>query len=110
MGRFCVGTAWRFSFLGISQTEIFLCVVVAHVAHNLSQPFFIIWKLSVLYVFANLVAKYPSEILMSRERKETAAIGKHTDKATQQSHVRQGVDLFFHSIFLIEEPPCGPKL
>ncbi len=84
--------------------------MVTDVCDELAKPFFIPRKLTVLDIFSKNIAKDPSEIFMTGKGEETSGIGQHTDKATHQTHVGEGIDLLFHPVFLIEIPPARAEL
>lgn len=59
---------------------------------------------------ADHVAEDAAEVFMAGEGEETARVGEHADEAREQSGGAQGVELEFHAVLLIEEPPTGTEL
>ena len=47
---------------------------------------------------------------MARKGEKAAGIGEHTDEAGKQTCRAECIELEFHAIFLIEEPPTGAEL
>src|SRR6185437_10925857 len=47
---------------------------------------------------------------MTGEREEASGIREHSHETTEQSHIRQGIDLAGHAILLIQEPPGRTEL
>jgi len=56
------------------------------------------------------MAQDAPEILMPRIGQKTTGIGQHPDKPAHQSHIGQRIDLPYHTILLIEEPPGRSEL
>ena len=79
--------------------------MVTDILYDLADPLFVVRHFTVLHVFAKQVAQYSAEVFMAWERQKTTGIGKHSDEFTDQPDVAERIDLFRHSIFLVEEPP-----
>ena len=56
------------------------------------------------------VAKDASEVFVPGEAHEAAGICEHSDEAAQQSAAREGVELHFDPVLLIEKPPTAAVL
>ena len=87
------------------ELEIVLGVVVGNVLNHTRETFHIVWQQTLLHIVSEQVAKQTSEILMARVAQERAAVGKHSDKAAEESKDRQGIHLACHTVELVIEPP-----
>jgi len=96
--------------VGFIKIEKGFHVSVAYILYNVSDPVQIMGQNSVYHLGGEKIAKNPSKIFVAGIGKKTSGVGEHTDKSTDQSHIGKCVQLFFHPILLVEEPPAGPKL
>ena len=90
------------------ETEIILRVVIADIADQFPSIFMSCGS-APDNVAPDEVAEQSAEVLVARIGKETARIGDHADKTTEQAEVRERVDLPLHAFQLIEEPPAAPN-
>src|SRR5699024_9570372 len=74
------------------------------------QHLFVIRIFSVLNPFADQITSDTAEIFMTEIGKETAGIGQHSNKLTQNTYIRHRTHLSSHAINMIIEPPCGTQL
>lgn len=84
--------------------------MVADFLNHLTHQADIIGNFATLDIFSPQVAQNASEIFMPRERQEASRICHHSYKARKKSHIGQRVELSFHAIFLIQEPPTTSEL
>ena len=84
--------------------------MVADVLDHGTDPLHVVGQPPGFHILPQAVAEDPSEILVSRKGQQASAVGQHSYEMAQQTHVRQSVQLFFHAVFLIQEPPGGTPL
>ena len=84
--------------------------MVADVPDQGTDPFYVVGQPPGFNIFSQAIAEDPPEILVSWKGQQASAVGQHAYKMAQQTHVGQSVQLFFHTVFLIEEPPGGTPL
>jgi len=85
--------------------------LVSEDAHlDAAQIDLVIELLSEFAANANEVAQDTTEILVTREGQKATRIREHAHEARQQAQVGQGVELPFHAVLLVQEPPAGTKL
>jgi len=65
---------------------------------------------SLLHFTAEQVAQYPTEIFVPGIGHKASGVGQHADELTQQSHVGKGIELSFHTVLLVIEPPARTEL
>ena len=57
--------------------------MIADIGDHLSYPLFIVWNDAINHIFCERVAENSSEILVTRERKETSTVSDHTNKGRE---------------------------
>ena len=94
---------FRFSLI---ELEIATGIVVADVFDHLTQELAVVRQQTLLHIVAQQVAENTTEVFMTRIAQERTAVGKHTNKATQQAKYRKSVHLTNHTVHLVVEPPA----
>ena len=87
------------------ESEEVACVGEGDFADHIADEVRVVGEDSLLEVVAEEIAEDAAEVFVAREREEGSGVGEHTDEAAEEAEVGEGVDLPFHAILLVEEPP-----
>lgn len=94
----------------VGEAEVGLGVVVADVGDHAGEEAFVVGEFSVFDVLADDVAEEAAEVFVAREGEERAGIGEHADEVGEEADGGEGVDLVFHALEAVVEPPTGAEL
>ncbi len=86
-------------------------IVKANIFHHLTQQVDVRRCFARFHPATNHLAQNAAEVFVTGVLQEKAtAVSQHTDKAAQQTELRQLGHLTFHTVFLIVKPPAGTEL
>ena len=92
------------------ESEVAFRVSETHVADESGEGGEIVGQFAAVGLGADQIAEDAAEIFVARERQERAGIREHADEAREQAGGGERVELEFHAVLLVEEPPAGAEL